>query len=343
LARTAPEHATEPERDVVAPLTPASTDLPPKSAAIEPAPSEEKAERRLQPEQLLAETNRTSVQPEEESADERVERPFEPVPLVDRASPTGQPAEPEQTPEEKAEESDTGDPLSPVLQERMERLLDVPLRDVRIFRNSVSRRATQSHQADAVTIGNDVHLAPDRGEPSAPSGQALLAHELSHVAARRADALLPEAEETHAQALEHAVARQPDLGRPSQPTPVALEHRAAPPRSSATADALAGPAAYTSVLPSPGGSAAGSASAGGAATIATAPTDRIVSGARTTAMAPDLLRNDDLMPPTEDEKPEERDEAGFVDRVVDAVLRRLKRDGALERERRGPFRSEIGG
>jgi hypothetical protein len=60
-------------------------------------------------------------------------------------------------------------------------------------------------------------------------------------------------------------------------------------------------------------------------------------------MAPDLLRNDDLMPPTEDEKPEERDEAGFVDRVVDAVLRRLKRDGALERERRGPFRSEIGG
>jgi hypothetical protein len=40
---------------------------------------------------------------------------------------------------------------------------------------------------------------------------------------------------------------------------------------------------------------------------------------------------------------EERDEAGLIERVVEAVLRRVRRDSLLDRERRGVFRSEIGG
>jgi hypothetical protein len=38
-----------------------------------------------------------------------------------------------------------------------------------------------------------------------------------------------------------------------------------------------------------------------------------------------------------------KDEPGGVDRIVEAVMRRLRREGTFERERRGSFRSEIGG
>jgi hypothetical protein len=44
-----------------------------------------------------------------------------------------------------------------------------------------------------------------------------------------------------------------------------------------------------------------------------------------------------------DDNEPDRDEPGGVDRVVEAVMRRLRREGSLERERRGSFRSEIGG
>jgi len=37
------------------------------------------------------------------------------------------------------------------------------------------------------------------------------------------------------------------------------------------------------------------------------------------------------------------EEANLIERAVEAVLRRLRRDGDLDRERRGSFRSEIGG
>jgi hypothetical protein len=52
---------------------------------------------------------------------------------------------------------------------------------------------------------------------------------------------------------------------------------------------------------------------------------------------------DGASPPVPEMSPEATDETGLIDRVVEAVLRRLRRDGALERERRGAFRSEIGG
>jgi hypothetical protein len=39
----------------------------------------------------------------------------------------------------------------------------------------------------------------------------------------------------------------------------------------------------------------------------------------------------------------QEEQAGLVERTVEAVMRRLRRETDLERERRGAFRSEIGG
>jgi hypothetical protein len=39
----------------------------------------------------------------------------------------------------------------------------------------------------------------------------------------------------------------------------------------------------------------------------------------------------------------QEEQAGLVERAVEAVMRRLRRETELERERRGAFRSEIGG
>jgi hypothetical protein len=83
----------------------------------------------------------------------------------------------EATPEAPPVHREEGEPLPPVLRERMEKLFDVPLKEVRVFRNSTSHQAAHAHSADALAVGHDVHMASGRGNPSTPSGQALLAQE----------------------------------------------------------------------------------------------------------------------------------------------------------------------
>ena len=164
---------------------------------------------------------------------------------------------------------DQGETLPAVLQARMEGLLDVPLHEVRIFRGQVSQRLTERMQADAVTIGNQVHVAPGEGEPGLASGRALLAHEVTHYAVHRIEAegpaatisgpsasgepawpvfsgIAPEpgapsldAEETLALRMEHVMSRPDafDAPSPAQPglpapnaSPLSLQHRAPPPQ-----------------------------------------------------------------------------------------------------------------
>jgi hypothetical protein len=242
-----------------------------------------------------------------------------------------------------------------VLRERMETLLDVPLHEVRVFRDSVAQQVTHAHGADAVTVENAVHLSPGQGEPSAPSGQALLAHELSHVAARQAGSIEPsELEERRAQSIEYAVKAQPEQQQlPARPAPAPrLDHRVSALHTAPSASPLAGMAQAASYSGGfarggfAGSGTAGSAGGGGSGAAALAPLDRVpapmdqtmMAGALGAGAAADAAGTTEL-----GAEAEERDEAGTIDRVVEAVLRRLRREGSLERERRGSFRSEIGG
>jgi hypothetical protein len=61
---------------------------------------------------------------------------------------------------------------------------------VRLSRGQDAGRLTSAYRADAVTIGDDVALAPGRGDDTAED-LGLLAHELTHVARRRDPTAIP--------------------------------------------------------------------------------------------------------------------------------------------------------
>lgn len=74
-----------------------------------------------------------------------------------------------------------GSPLSHGLKSYFEPRLGVDLDKVRIHKDSVANRLSQSIHAKAFTLGNDI--AFDKGEyrPDTIEGKKLLAHELAHV------------------------------------------------------------------------------------------------------------------------------------------------------------------
>jgi hypothetical protein len=196
----------------------------------------------------------------------------------------------------------------------MEGLLDVPLREVRIFRGQTSQRLTSQLRADAVTVGNQIHVAPGRGDPSQPHGQALLGHELSHVAARQAGAapvardddasspdapasslpvnISPQEDEARAMRLEHAMIRAdaPSPARPATPRPAAqppaplsLEHRAPPPQIVITQDMMTTPGGGMNGAHADGWGGQGAAFQAALNDAATAPWDRLAEQAESMA------------------------------------------------------------
>lgn len=78
-----------------------------------------------------------------------------------------------------------GQPLDALTRARYERQLGVDLGDVRIHTGPFAEHVTRQHTAEAVTVGGTGMIfmrgTPDRS-PATVSGQALLAHELTHVA-----------------------------------------------------------------------------------------------------------------------------------------------------------------
>jgi Domain of unknown function (DUF4157) len=315
-----------------------------------------------QPEGVLRRwLKRTSMQPtepdDENSAEPRHAPLFQAVPLIDREG-ESQDRQPEPIAPEPVQgngsfkdayeasepATDMGEPLSPVVQQRMETLLDVPLREVRVFRNVVSQRLTATQDADAMTIGNQIHMAPGKGEPSTPSGQALLAHELSHVAERSFGREPTRAEEARAFRLEQAVGSASEPVRTLQSYPAQpLAHRIAPARPVAPV-AEGAPAMYSGSFGPIAGSAAATSSIGNASAVALAPLSRIPGMAETMAPLSDWIPEAADADSAQDEgRKKQQDEANLVDRVVDAVMRRVRRESALDRERRGAFRSQIGG
>ena len=53
--------------------------------------------------------------------------------------------------------------------------------DVRLHHGAASARAAEAIGADAFTVGRDVYFGQGQYAPDSPAGQALLAHELTHV------------------------------------------------------------------------------------------------------------------------------------------------------------------
>ncbi len=71
----------------------------------------------------------------------------------------------------------SGRPLPNEVREKMEALLGMDLSDVRIHEGPQAERMG----ARAFTLGTNVFFAPGQYQPWTPEGQALLAHELTHV------------------------------------------------------------------------------------------------------------------------------------------------------------------
>jgi len=231
-------------------------------------------------------------------------------------------------------EEERGEVLSPVLQARMGGLVDLPLHDVRIFRTPAAERLTHAMQADAVTVGADIYVAPGRGNTGTPSGQALLAHELSHVAGQAADAPLPTvAEEQRALRLEHAVQRR-ELAAPG-PSSATSEISWAFPEGAEALGVAGGdgpPRRVNLAAPgAPGGG--GRSSAGSPALVARAPENR-PRPAEPAAGAP-AAGSENATSGENQHRRGEEDEAGLIERAVEGVLRVLRRESTLERERTG--------
>jgi len=217
----------------------------------------------------------------------------------------------------------------------MEHLVDLPLQEVRIFRNRPAERVTRALDADAVTVGADIYVAPGQGNTGTPSGQALIAHELSHVAGQAADAPLPAvAEEQRALRLEHAVQRR-ELAAPGRSGVTSEVPWALPEGAEAllAGDGRNGPPRHLNSA-APGATGGGGRSSGGVpALVARAPENR--PSATEPASAAAGANGERSGPEENHNRRSEEDEAGLIERVVDRVLHRLRREASLERERTG--------
>jgi hypothetical protein len=67
----------------------------------------------------------------------------------------------------------------------MEQALDADLSDVRIHHDSAASASAQAVQAHAYTVGSDVVFQSGLYQPDTPTGQRMLAHELTHVVQQR--------------------------------------------------------------------------------------------------------------------------------------------------------------
>ncbi|MFL5861439.1 MAG: DUF4157 domain-containing protein [Solirubrobacteraceae bacterium] len=81
-----------------------------------------------------------------------------------------------------------GRPLDPAVHRTMSSALGDQLGPVRVHDDQAAGRLTESLGARAVAVGEHVVFAPGEYQPGTPVGDALLAHELAHVAQQRGPA-----------------------------------------------------------------------------------------------------------------------------------------------------------
>jgi hypothetical protein len=85
--------------------------------------------------------------------------------------------------------SRSGEALEPAVAADMSSRLGADLSDVRIHRDAAASESARSVNAHAYTVGSDIVFQSGQYDPSSPSGQRTLAHELSHVVQQRAGAV----------------------------------------------------------------------------------------------------------------------------------------------------------
>jgi hypothetical protein len=79
----------------------------------------------------------------------------------------------------------SGRPLEPAQRERFGAALGDDLSDVRVHDDSTADSLARSVQARAFATGPDVYFGEGEYRPGSPSGDELLAHELTHVVQQR--------------------------------------------------------------------------------------------------------------------------------------------------------------
>ncbi len=78
-----------------------------------------------------------------------------------------------------------GRPLNDATRTRMESAFGENLGAVRVHADAEAQAVTSSSSARAVTIGQDIYLAPNRSHPNSLTDDHLLAHEIAHVVQQR--------------------------------------------------------------------------------------------------------------------------------------------------------------
>lgn len=75
----------------------------------------------------------------------------------------------------------SGNPLGPALQQDMEQRFSHDFSAVRVHADSSAQQSANDVSARAYTVGNNIVFGANQFAPQTPSGQRLLAHELTHV------------------------------------------------------------------------------------------------------------------------------------------------------------------
>lgn len=78
--------------------------------------------------------------------------------------------------------SEPGQPLDSATQSRLEGSFDVDLSEVKVHHNAHANQSAAALNARAYTVGKHVAFGQGEYHPTTQQGQALLAHELTHVA-----------------------------------------------------------------------------------------------------------------------------------------------------------------
>jgi hypothetical protein len=82
-------------------------------------------------------------------------------------------------------EASRGEPLPLLMRAPFEHLFRTSFGEVTVHTDEAAGEATESVGAAAMTIGPRIFFAPGRFRPAEPEGDALLAHELTHVVQQR--------------------------------------------------------------------------------------------------------------------------------------------------------------
>ena len=78
-----------------------------------------------------------------------------------------------------------GKPLDPAIRSRMEGAFGTSFEDVRVHTGPEAAARARAEGAVAFAVGNEIVMGADAGKPGTLMGDALLAHELAHVAQQR--------------------------------------------------------------------------------------------------------------------------------------------------------------